>query len=113
MLVPRTVSKRTPFTRRLAKFSLPLGQGIIGKAAESGTVVLANNAQMDPRSRFQEGLKPEIEHLFAVPPKGKSVLYGVFVVARNGDSGFIEDDVQPVEMLVNAATAAFECGHID
>ncbi|MBI3765927.1 MAG: PAS domain S-box protein [Ignavibacteriales bacterium] len=106
--LPYMLSKKTPFSRKLAKFPLPLGEGIIGEAAISGKVVWVNNAQLDPRSRYPEGMKPEKEHFIAVPLKGRESIFGVLVVARNRDPQFIEEEVLVVQSFADAATVALE-----
>ena len=108
LLIPRVVLRNTPFSRRLARFSLPLGEGIIGRAAVSGKMELVNNAQMDPRSRYPEGMKPSVEHFVAVPMKRRKTLFGVLVVARNRSPEFTEDEAELVELFANAATVALE-----
>ncbi len=106
--VSHTLSKLTHFSRKLAKFPLPLGEGIVGAAALSGKVVCVNNAQQDPRSRYPSGMKPDIEHVIAVPLKGRESIFGVIVVARNHDPGFIEEETLVVESFADAATVALE-----
>ncbi len=108
LLMPRTVLRNTPFSRRLARFPLPLGEGIIGRAAVTGKMALVNNAQMDPRSRYPEGMKPSIEHFIAVPMKRRKTLFGVLVVARNRSPEFMEDEAELIELFANAATVALE-----
>jgi len=107
-LLPHTLSKQTPFSRKLARFPLPLGEGIIGAAAISGRLVLANNAQLDPRSKYPEGIRPDREHFIAVPLHGRSSIFGVLVVARNSDPEFIEEEAQIVKSLADATTVALE-----
>lgn len=108
LLAPHIVLQNTPFSRRLARFPLPLGEGIIGRAAVSGKMALVNNAQMDPRSRYPEGMKPSIEHFIAVPMKRRKTLFGVLVVARNRSPEFTEDEAELIELFANAATVALE-----
>lgn len=107
-LIAHTLSKQTPFSRKLAKFPLPLGKGIIGAAAESGTMVWQNNAEQDPRSKYPPGMKPEKEHFIAVPLKGRKSIFGILVVARHRDPGFIEEEVLIVKSLAEAASVALE-----
>ncbi|MBI1802997.1 MAG: PAS domain-containing protein [Ignavibacteriae bacterium] len=107
-LLPHTLSKQTQFSRRLAKFPLPLGEGIIGAAAISGRMVLANNAQLDPRSKYPEGMKPDREHFIAVPLQGRGSIFGVLVVARNSDPEFIEEEALIVKSFADATTVALE-----
>ena len=106
--VPHKISKQTPFSRKLGKFPLPLGEGIVGSVAVTGKMVLANNAQNDPRSKYPEGMKPDKEHFIAVPLKGRGPLFGVLVVARNRDPEFIEEESLLVRSFAEAATVALE-----
>ncbi len=103
-----TLSKRTPFSRKLAKFPLAMGEGIIGEAALSGTMVLANNAHLDPRSKYPPGMRQEKEHFIAVPLRGRFTTFGILVVARNRDPEFIEEEAQIVRTFADAATVALE-----
>ncbi len=107
-LLPHTLSKQTRFSRKLAKFPLPLGEGIIGAAAISGRLVLANNAQLDPRSRYPDGMRPEREHFIAVPLQGRGSIFGVVVVARNSDPEFIEEEALIVKSFADATAVALE-----
>ena len=108
VLLPNTLSKQTVFSRKLAKFPLTLGKGIIGEAALTGKMVMVNNAQHDPRSQYPPGMKPEKEHFIGVPLKGRKALFGVLVVARNRDPEFIEEEAMLIESFAQAATVALE-----
>ena len=107
-LIPHTLSKQTSFSRKLGKFSLHLGDGIIGEAAVTGRLVWVNNAQLDPRSKYPPGMKPETEHFIAVPLKGRRSIFGVLVVSRNRNPEFIEEEALVVKSLADAATVALE-----
>lgn len=107
-LVPHTLSKQTAFSRELAKFSLRIGQGIIGEAALTGHLVLANDAHLDPRSRYPKGMKPDCEHFIAVPLKAKNSIFGILVVARHREPGFIEEEAEVIKSFANAASVALE-----
>jgi len=106
--IPHTLSKKTSFSRKLSKFPLPLGKGIIGTAAALGKMVVANNAQFDPRSKYPKGMKPEKEHFIAVPLKGRGTIFGVLIVARNRDPEFIEEESMLVKSFAEAVTVALE-----
>ncbi len=108
ILKPHTLSKLTPFSRRLGKLPLPFGEGIIGTAAVAGKTVLVNDAQRDPRSKYPPGMKPETEHIIASPLRGRGSVYGILVVARNRDPGFHEEDALIVESFADAANVAIE-----
>lgn len=107
-LTPHTLSKQTPFTRKLAKFPLSLGQGMIGTAAVSGKTIWVNNSHLDPRSAYPPGMKPEKEHFIGVPLKGRHSIFGVLAVSRNRDPEFIEEEALVVRSLADAATVALE-----
>ncbi len=108
MLRPEAVSKLTPFSRRLGKLPLTLGEGIVGSAAISGETALVNDAQQDPRSVYPPGMKPEIEHIIAAPLKGRQSTYGILTVARNRHPGFHEEDAQIIQSFADAASIAIE-----
>jgi len=106
--LPDLVSKQTPFSKKLAKFPLNIGEGIIGTAALSGDVVLINNAQNDPRSIYPPELEPPIEHFIAAPMVDKDRLYGIMVISRNRDPEFIEEEAMLLKSFTDATTIAFE-----
>lgn len=107
-LVPHTLSKQTPFSKKLGNFPIPLGEGIIGNAAISGKLVWVNNAQLDPRSKYPPGMKPNKEHVIAIPLQGRRSVFGVLVVSRNRDPEFIEEEALVIKSLADAATVALE-----
>lgn len=108
ILRPHTLSKQTTFSRKLAKFPLPFGEGIIGSAAISGETVLVNDAQHDPRSKYPPGMKPPVEHIIAAPLRGRTSTYGILVVARNRQPRFHEEDALVVKSFADAANVALE-----
>lgn len=108
ILRPHSLSKLTPFSRRLGKFPLTLGEGIIGTAAITGETVLVNDAQRDPRSAYPPGMKPDIEHIIAAPLRGRESTYGILTVARNRDPGFHEEDALIVRSFADAASVAID-----
>jgi PAS domain S-box-containing protein len=107
-LKPHTLSKLTPFSRRLGKFPLTPGEGIIGSAAITGETVLVNDAQRDPRSAYPPGMKPLVEHIIAAPLRGREATYGVLIVARNRQPGFNEEDALVVKSFADAASIAID-----
>lgn len=106
--LPHTLSKQTPFSRKLARFPIPLGEGIIGASAIMGEMIWVNNAQLDPRSKYPEGMRPAVEHFIAVPLNGRESVFGIFVVARNHDPVFIEEEALVVKSFADAASVALE-----
>ena len=106
--MPHTLSKQSAFSRKLAKFPLPLGEGMIGEAATSGKMVWVNNAHQDPRSRYPVGMKPACEHVIAVPLRGKETMFGILAVARHGAPEFIEEEAMVVKSFADAASVALE-----
>ncbi|TAK53643.1 MAG: PAS domain S-box protein [Bacteroidetes bacterium] len=107
-IFPHKLSKQTRFSKRLARFPLTLGEGIIGAAVAAGEMVLVNNAQNDPRSKYPPGMKPELEHFIAAPMITGKTLYGVLVVARNRNPEFIEEEAHLIKSFANATTLALE-----
>ncbi|HYQ87201.1 MAG TPA: PAS domain S-box protein [Bacteroidota bacterium] len=107
-LIPHTLSNQTPFSRRVAMFALPMGEGIIGAAAAAGKMVWVNNAQLDPRSKYPPAMRPEKEHFIAVPLLSRGSIFGVLVVARNRDPEFIEEETEIVRSFAEAATVALD-----
>jgi len=107
-LVAHILSKQTPFSRKLANSPLLLGEGLIGRAAVLGKTEMVNDAQMDPRSVYPEGMRPKLEHFIAVPMKEHERLYGVLLVARYRDPKFLEEEAELVELFGHAVTVALE-----
>jgi PAS domain-containing protein/putative methionine-R-sulfoxide reductase with GAF domain len=107
-LRPHTLSKLTPFSRRLGKFPITPGEGIIGSTAITGETVLVNDAQYDPRSTYPPGMKPAVEHIIATPLRGRESTYGILTVARNRHPGFNEEDALIVKSFADAASIAID-----
>lgn len=107
-LRPQSVSRVTPFSRRLGRLPLTPGEGIVGSAALSGETVIVNDAQNDPRSVYPPGMKPPIEHIIAAPVRGRLSTHGILVVARNRNPGFHEEDAQVVQSFADAASIAID-----
>jgi PAS domain S-box-containing protein len=102
------LTKSSSFAKRVARFPLPSGEGLVGLAASTGMTMVVNNAHMDPRAVYPSGKRPACEHIIVVPLKVRSLIFGVLAVARNADPEFVEDDAFLVQSFADAATVALE-----
>ncbi|UQN10098.1 EAL domain-containing protein [Deinococcus sp. QL22] len=83
-------------------------QGVIGDTLRSGRAELVNQAHLDPRSVYPDGVQVEIEHLISVPLTTKRGLLGVFYFNRLRNPPFREDEFELVQLFISYAAAAVE-----
>ncbi len=77
---------------------IPLGKGLVGKAALERKSILENNSHLNPLS-YYTGEKPKLEHLLAVPVVHGSELLGVVALTRWRSERFKESDLGALEIF--------------
>ncbi|MCA1705414.1 MAG: GAF domain-containing protein, partial [Actinobacteria bacterium] len=93
---------------RPEEFSRPIGEGIIGKAAETGRSLLIPNA-LECEFAHQVPDTPELEEsIIAVPMSLSGRLIGVVYISSLGVNQFDEDDVRLIEVLAGHASVALD-----
>jgi diguanylate cyclase (GGDEF)-like protein len=85
-----------------------VGQGITGRAAETGESLLVGDAANTPYAQQIPGTPLIEESLLAVPLRFGSRVNGVIVVSKLGLDQFDEDDVRLLEVLAGHASVALE-----
>jgi GAF domain-containing protein len=85
-----------------------VGQGITGRAAETGRPQLVANGLECDYAFTVPGTTPIVESLVAVPFMSGSRAIGVLVITQLGRGQFDEDDVRLLEVLAGHASASLE-----
>jgi phosphoserine phosphatase RsbU/P len=76
-----------------------IGQGLIGEAAKTGTEIVCDNVQSDPRFRYIDSL-PETKSEVVIPLKIEDRVLGALDVQSNQPSAF-----HPIDLLILRALA--------
>lgn len=76
-----------------------IGQGLIGEAAKTGTEIVCDNVQTDPRFRYIDSL-PETRSEVVIPLKIEDRVLGALDVQSNQPSAF-----HPIDLLILRALA--------
>ncbi len=79
---------------------VPLGKGLIGRAAAEKISLLENNAQANPMSVYPAE-RPKIEHLVAVPVTHQGQLLGLIALTRLNEEPFVESDREALEIFTS------------
>jgi len=85
-----------------------VGEGVTGRAVETGTSVLVPNALECEFARTIPGTDLIEETLAAVPLRYGSRVTGAIVISKLGINQFDEDDVRLLEVLAGQASVALE-----
>ena len=85
-----------------------IGEGITGRAAETGDSVLVRDALRCEFMRQVPGTEPIDESMIAVPLRYGSRVIGVIGISKLGVGQFDEDDVRLLEVLAGQASVALE-----
>jgi serine phosphatase RsbU (regulator of sigma subunit)/putative methionine-R-sulfoxide reductase with GAF domain/anti-sigma regulatory factor (Ser/Thr protein kinase) len=88
-------------------FSVELGQGLVGQAAQTGQEILVNNVRADPRFRPLDGL-PETRSELALPLKLEERVVGVLDVQSDALNAFHPYDMLVLRALADSVAVAIE-----
>jgi len=93
---------------------LPLGEGLIGVAAERGRPILSNEAHLDARAGHVAGTPMgDPEAIISVPLIARGVVIGAMSLYREGDSvKFTDFEYEMAQHFADAAALALENAHI-
>jgi diguanylate cyclase (GGDEF)-like protein len=93
---------------------LPLGEGLIGVAAERGRPILSNEAHLDARAGHVAGTSiGDPEAIISVPLIARGVVIGAMSLYREGESGtFTEFEYEMAQHFADAAALALENAHV-
>jgi diguanylate cyclase (GGDEF)-like protein len=85
-----------------------VGEGVTGRAVETGTSLLIGNAAECEFAHVIPGTEPIEETLAAVPLRYGARVTGAIVISKLGIDQFDEDDVRLLEVLAGQASVALE-----
>ena len=89
-------------------YTLKVGEGITGRAVETGEALLVPNALECEFAKRIPGTDELEESLAAVPLRYGSRVTGAIVISKLGTDQFDEDDVRLLEVLAGQASVALE-----
>jgi diguanylate cyclase (GGDEF)-like protein len=112
VLVPLIASGEWP--EGFLEHRLPLGEGLIGVAAERGRPILSNEAHLDARAGHVAGTPMgDPEAIISVPLIARGVVIGAMSLYREGDSGkFTDFEYEMAQHFADAAALALEHAHV-
>ncbi len=84
---------------------VPIGKGLIGRAAAEVKPVLENNAHLNPLSIYPSE-KPALEHLLAAPITYRGQLLGMIALTRLKNVPFKEPDLYALEIFTSQLATA-------
>jgi sigma-B regulation protein RsbU (phosphoserine phosphatase) len=85
----------------------PVGEGVVGRVAETGSGELIGDATLDPRIVRHEDPSLTVRSVIAVPMKFRERFFGVLVVANPVDNGlFTETECTLMQSLAEQAALA-------
>lgn len=100
-----------PVGDQLGDILVPFGEGIAGWVAKNRQPIIVNNAKSDPR--FFDGIDKEsnfeTHNILCAPLVSRDRTLGVIeMINREGQTGFTNDDLELVQILVNPAAVAID-----
>lgn len=95
--------------RKKARLALEVavGQGLIGEAAQTGSMIVCDDVQSDPRFRFIDSL-PETKSEVVIPLKLEDRVLGVLDVQSNQPSAFHPNDLLILQALADNVARAVD-----
>lgn len=98
-------------TKKIKKFRLRPGEGIVGRVAQEGIPVVVPDVSHDERFRcsIDKGMHFKTKSLMCVPIKSKGYTFGVLeVVNKTTGESFSKDDLDMLMRIVDQAALAIE-----
>ena len=96
---------------KLQTLSVPIGQGISGRVAQTGTVIRIEDAQNDPRwkgHRYDQETGFTTRSILCVPIRTRERVIGVVQVLNRRGGPFTDEDQQLLEALASMGAVAIE-----
>ncbi len=91
----------------------PVGRGVVGRAAQTGEVILSNDVRSDPT--YLQPVEPERDFTrseLAVPLRQAGTVIGVLDVQHTRLRAFTADDVQAIQTLADQLVVAITNAHL-
>ncbi len=107
LLIPVASSHRY-YAEQILNTPLKYGQGITGRVAQSGTGIIANRVDLDPRGFPVPGTPRDPENLISVPLISQGRMIGVMTVSRAGEEEFIANDLRMISAIASQAATMLE-----
>lgn len=104
-LIP--VTARGLFAQEMLSFSVPVGEGIVGKAISGDKPELIEDAKDDLRAINLSGTY-ETESVLLIPIKSIKEDIGVITLHRSGRKGFSPDDLDVISLVARQLSTAME-----
>ncbi len=103
-----------PSKDELTGWRLPLGQGIVGQAAQTGKTIIITDLQNNPHhyKGVDEKTGMEIRSILSIPFRSKNQVIGVLNLVDNKAGRFTQDDLNLVEPIAAAAARSVENAHL-
>jgi Nif-specific regulatory protein len=95
----------------IKKFAVPLGQGIAGQVAKTGTSILVPDVTKDPRwdKKISESVGFETKSIACVPLKIQDKVIGVVeIIDREDGTSIKKEDMEILDAFSNLASSAIE-----
>lgn len=107
MMIP--VVTRGVYAEQTMTEKIPLGVGIIGDVARTGTAEMIDDNSLDPRAILSPiGSPDEKESMMVVPFKGRDRVIGIITMYRLDGATFTSAELEVVQLFANQAAVAIE-----
>jgi len=97
-----------PPTTKMPQIPIKVGEGSIGRVAQTGVGEIVNHADLDPRAVQISSTSKEVESLLCVPILSRGKVIGVMSLNRLGDRFFGDDDLHLLGRIAHQAAIAIE-----
>ena len=96
--------------KELEDFMMPPGEGIVGRVAQTGQPIIANDVQSHPAwSPLADQLTGmETKKIIAVPLISEGETLGVIELLNKKGGDFVEDDMQLLSLVASSAASAIQ-----
>ncbi len=105
-LIP--VTSRGFFAEEMLSYSVPVGEGIVGKAISSDMPEVINDAHADLRAINLPGGSGEPESILVMPIKSIKEDIGVITLHRSGRKGFSAEDLDSITLISRQLSTVME-----
>lgn len=107
MLVVREGSGMVGNQLKEQHHGLPLGRGVVGRAAKTGQMIMSNDVD-ELEYFFRNPLLPDTSAELAVPLHGRDGIIGVLDIQHQSPNTFDEDDIRLVSAVADQLSVALD-----